>query len=90
LGGTDVLFVEVVADDVVFEVGDLGAAHVFADGDELHLGGDDAGFGVGELGDDFAGLGLQDGWRWALMGAFRGLRRPSRLAAAYSAWLAVR
>ncbi len=59
LGGADVLLVEVVADDVVGEVGDLRALHVLADGDELHLGGDDAGFGVGELRHHFAGLGLQ-------------------------------
>ena len=50
LGGTDVLLVEVVADDVVGEVGDLRPLHVFADGDELHLGGDDALFGIPKLG----------------------------------------
>ena len=59
LGGADVLLVEVVADDVLLQLGDLGAAHVFANRDELHLGGDDASAGVGELGDDFAGLRLQ-------------------------------
>ncbi len=51
LGGAGVLFVEVVADDVVLHVRDLGAAHVFADGDEFHLGGDDALIGVVFLGD---------------------------------------
>ena len=34
--------------------------HVFADGDELHLGRDDAGAGVLELRDDLAGLGAED------------------------------
>ncbi len=59
LGGAHVLLVEVVADDVGGEVGDLRALHVFANGDELHLRGDDAGAGVGELCDHLAGLGLQ-------------------------------
>ncbi len=49
------LFVEVVADDVVGEVGDLSALHVFANRDELHLGGDDALFGIPKLGDGVAG-----------------------------------
>ena len=51
LGGALVLLVEVVADDVVGHVRDFCAAHVFADGDELHLWGDDALAGVVELGD---------------------------------------
>src|SRR5690606_28665994 len=42
--------------------------HVFADGDELHLGGDDAGAGVGELGDDLAGAGAEDGAAAAIEG----------------------
>ncbi len=49
LGGAGVLFVEVIADDVLAEFGDLGAAHVFPDGDELHLRGDDALAGIPEL-----------------------------------------
>ena len=59
LGGAHVLLVEVVADDVGGEIRNLRALHVFADGDELHLRGDDAGAGVGELRDHLAGLGLQ-------------------------------
>ena len=59
LGGASVLLVQVIADDVAFEIGDLGAAHVFADGNEFHLGRDDAFFGISKLGDHFAGLGLQ-------------------------------
>ena len=55
LGGADVLLVEVVADDVVGEVGNLSALHVFADGDEFHLGGDDALLGIPKLGDRMAG-----------------------------------
>lgn len=59
LGGADVLFVQAVAQDVVREIGDLGAAHVFADGDELHLRGDDALACVVELGDGGAFAGLE-------------------------------
>jgi hypothetical protein len=51
LVGAGVLFVEVVADDVVLHVRDLGAAHVFADGDEFHFGRNDALARVVELGD---------------------------------------
>ena len=36
-------------------------ASVFAEGDILHLGGDEAALGVVELGDDFAGFGAEDG-----------------------------
>ena len=40
-------------------LGDFGAAHVFADGDVFHLGGDDALAGIPELGDGVAGAGAQ-------------------------------
>ena len=53
---TGVLFVELVADDVVRHVRDARAAHVFADGDEFHLRRDDAGAGVLQLRDDLARL----------------------------------
>lgn len=65
------LLVEVVADNVVFEISDLSAPHVFADGDELHLGGDDALASVVELGDGLAGaaqgiaLGIDGGFQGA-------------------------
>ena len=49
------LFVEMVADDVFRKIGDLGAAQVFADGDEFHLGRDDALAGVVELSHRLAG-----------------------------------
>ena len=55
LGRALVLLVEVVADDVVRHIRDLGAAHVFADGDVFHLGGDDALVGVVFLGDRLTG-----------------------------------
>ena len=54
LSAADVLFVEVVADDVLGIIGQAGRLcscfEVFADGDEFHLRGDDALAGVVELG----------------------------------------
>jgi len=74
LGGAGVLLVQVAADDVLAVVGDLGPAHVFADGDVLHLRGDDALFGIPELGDGVAFAGLQ---RLAL-GIYGGLQRAEQ------------
>ena len=55
LAGAGVLLVEAVAKDVVLLVGNFSAAHVLADRDELHLGGDDALVRVVFLGDRLAG-----------------------------------
>ena len=55
LRGAGVLFIKIVAEDVATEFGDFCAAHVFADGDEFHLGRDDALAGIPELGDGVAG-----------------------------------
>jgi len=38
----------------------LSYAHILADGDEFHFRRDDAGAGVGKLGDDLAGFGAQE------------------------------
>ncbi len=67
---TGMLFVQIVAgksgtgfQPVFFvgtQTGGLCHAHVFADGDEFHFGRDDAGTGVGELGDDLGRLGTQN------------------------------
>ena len=63
LRGADVLLIEVVADDVTAPFrnpnSEFRISHVLADGDELHLGRDDALASVVELGDGFAGLRLQ-------------------------------
>ena len=61
LGAAGVLLVEVVADVVASPDRRLQFArsHVLADGDELHLGRDDALRGRTELGDGMAGLGAQ-------------------------------
>ena len=69
------MFVEIVADDVVGEVSDPGAIHVFADRDEFHFRCDDAGAGVGELGDDLAGEGLE-GLALGVDGGFEGTEEP--------------
>ena len=55
LRGAGVLFIKIIAEDVAAEFGDLGAAHVFADGDEFHLRGNDSLAGIPELGDGVAG-----------------------------------
>ena len=54
------LFVEVVADDVLRHLGDLRTAQVLADSDEFHLRRDDAGAGVGKLGGGLSALRAQD------------------------------
>ena len=66
LSRAGVLLLQIVADDVAGQIRYLRSSilhhrpsQIFADGDEFHLGRDDAGAGIGELRDDFAGLGAK-------------------------------
>ena len=67
LGTAGVLFAQVVADVVARQIRQSvnsalwqSVTHVLPDGDEFHFGRDDAGTGVGELGDDLAGFGAEN------------------------------